>query len=168
MAVGTRGVNAWSGRVDAPAGPDDPVGLCTCSLPLPRGCPLPEDARSCVGCPVAEVQDLDAHVGADAALLDRAARDLLGRAISSDWTPHSAHEYVLDLYTRTDTPGSSLPKAVLFALYKGRQFGAEPMETAWGADALSGRPVARWPDEVQAIGLPWGRMFVEYGKRYEG
>ena len=78
--------------------------------------------------------------------------------------------YAAELYTRDDHSGTCIPKALLFAHYKGIQFNSygpqlKMSEAANGA--VRGEAVASWPDGEVASGTTWNEMFAGYSRGYE-
>jgi len=161
-------------KLQVPPPPPGLEGICTCSLPLPAYCPAIEVAESCVGveCAIAHEQgcaDHDSLDEADLRLVE--ATDILVKRLVAGPDANGIATYVRELYVRDNYPGSSLPKAVIFAIYKATQHlgsvGNAPELTEMGAAIFHGQETERWPGEGRARGPTFSQMFEVYSKRYE-
>ena len=152
--------------------PPELAGICTCSLPLPVHCPAIELAESCVAveCPIALEQGCQHHAYLDEndPRLIKAADAIVKLLVSQDENRSAIAEYARELYVRGDHAGSSLPKAVLFIIYKTQQHVWCGIElTRIGREIFHGREVERWPGKGRTRGPTISQMLEVYSKRYE-
>ncbi|MDA0334276.1 MAG: NUDIX hydrolase [bacterium] len=173
-ALQIRSELAESGRMKPQVSPPPQglEGVCTCSLPLPAHCPAVEVSESCVavGCSIALDQGCEDHdsMGKDDRRLIEATNALVKRLVRSPKDRKSVADYARELYVRDDYPGSSLPKAVLFSIYKHDQFAYNGLALSpLGQAIINGEEAERWPGEGQTRGPTIGQMFEVYSMRYQ-
>lgn len=78
--------------------------------------------------------------------------------------------YAAQLYTRSDSDGTCIPKTILFAHYKNLQFNSDgpPLKLSNHARAaIRGELVPSWPDGEPASGTTWNQMFEGYSLGYD-
>ena len=163
-----------SGRLKPQVSPPPPglEGICTCSLPLPAYCPAVEVSESCVrvGCSIAHDQGCAEHdsLEKDDPRLIEAANLLAERLVLTPEKRKGVAEYARELYVRDSFPGSSLPKAVLFSIYKHDQFAYDGIAlTPLGQAVINGEEVERWPGEGRTRGPTIDQMFEVYSTLYQ-
>ena len=147
-------------------------GICTCSLPLPAHCPAVEISKSCVAvqCPIALEQSCEDHdsIEENDSRLMKATRALVRRLVSRPEDRRSVTQYARELYVRGNHLGSSLPKAVLFSIYKHDQFAYNGLEVTPLCQAiLHGEEVKRWPGRGTTRGPTMSQMLEVYSMRYQ-
>jgi hypothetical protein len=163
-----------AGRFRPQVAPTPPSleGICTCSLPLPVQCPAVEISQSCVAvqCPIALEQSCEDHdsIEKNDSRLMKAMRALVKRLVSSPEQRRSVSKYARELYVRDDHLGSSLPKALLFSIYKHDQFAWNGLEVTPLCQAiLQGEEVKRWPGKGTTRGPTMSQMLEVYSMRYQ-
>jgi hypothetical protein len=139
---------------------------------LPAYCPTIEVSESCVAvrCPIALGQNCEEHdsLDKDDPRLIEAADILAERLVRDPESRKGVADYARELYVRESYPGSSLPKAVLFSIYKHEQFAYDGIAlTRTGQAIFGGEETERWPGEGLARGPTSARMFEVYATRYE-
>lgn len=164
-------VRDWTGPARPPLPiPERPAqldGIFACTLPLPPGCPRREVALSCVGCPIAELQERAAHAEVDPERVRARARELLRQLYEDGPANDGMLDYMVELYLRPEIEGNSLAKAALFTGYKAKQFQCDVRFTTWGRGVAKGEPVVRWPDGVAQSGPTWKEVFEIYTAMYD-
>ncbi|MBT7457309.1 MAG: hypothetical protein HN796_25705 [Gemmatimonadetes bacterium] len=98
----------------------------------------------------------------------KAMRALVKRLVSSPEQRRSVSKYARELYVRDDHLGSSLPKALLFSIYKHDQFAWNGLEVTPLCQAiLQGEEVKRWPGKGTTRGPTMSQMLEVYSMRYQ-
>jgi hypothetical protein len=114
-------------------------------------------------------EDHDSLAEDDPRLIE--AVDILVKRLVSGSYPNDIAQYARELYVRDTFPGSSLPKAVIFAIYKHQQFsqgfGSGTELTQIGDAIFNGQETEGWPGEGQGRGPTASQMFEVYSKRYQ-
>jgi len=164
-------VRDWMGParppLPIPARPAQLDGIFACTLPLPPGCPRREVALSCVGCPIAELQDRAAHAEVDPERVRARARELLRQLYEDGSAKDDMLAYMVDLYLRPEIEGNSLAKAAVFTGVKAVTFQCTVRLTPWGRAFAKGQEVERWPDGERQAGPTWREMVEEYEREQE-
>lgn len=145
--------------------------ICTCSLPPPENCPIPDAVLSCNGCLIADLQNLRHHTEAAAPDVQKAVQSLVDYLLKdSDSKKQAIVTRAVERYKRSGTEGCALPKVVLYIIYKTRQLSNgywSPAFTVQGLKAVQGTLVQRWPDNRESKGTEWGLMFSGYQGSYD-
>jgi len=164
-------VRAWTGPARPPLPiPERPAqldGIFACTLPLPPGCPRREVALSCVGCPIAELQDRAMHSEVDPRRVQTHARELLRQLYEDGPANDDMLAYMVDLYLRSEIEGNSLAKAAVFTGVKAVQFQCDVRFTPWGKAFSKGQEVERWPNGEKQAGPTWKEMVEAYTDMYD-
>ena len=156
---------------EVPPPPAEFEGICTCNLPLPAYCWEVEVGGSCVGarCPVALSQHCEQNdsLSEEDPRLVKAVDELVERFIDDSDQREKIAAYARELYTREGTLGSSLPKAIIFAIYKASQFSYQglALTRAWSS-LMEGRELESWPGKGLMDGPTHQQMFENYSKLY--
>ena len=173
-AMQIRGDLIENGRLRPQVAPPPPglKGICTCSLPLPIHCPAVEISQSCVAvrCSIALDQSCEDHdsIKKNDPRLNKATKALVERLVRNPEDRKSVSRYARELYVRDDHLGSSLPKAVLFSIYKHDQFALTGFEVTPLCQAiLHGEEAERWPGEGTTRGPTMSQMLEVYSMRYQ-
>ena len=146
--------------------------ILRCQFPFPPQAPSVSMPESCSSkCPRYEAAIVKEHsrVAPDDPELLATIRSFAEWFYATGKDVEPQVRYAAELYTREDHDGTCIPKTLLFAHYKQLQldvYGAPELSPAAGA-ALKGRPVASWPDGIEASGPTWAEMFHQYSRRYD-
>ena len=149
--------------------------VLTCTYPFPDQEPAVEVSQACLACPYADraLLELHAAISSDDPELLLQIRSFIEWFFAEPREPAYIEEvtrYAADLYTRPDHSGTCVPKAVLFAVYKVRQYDSyvsTPHMTEAAEAAVGGDSVASWPDGEIRRTLGWSALFRWHSLRYE-
>jgi len=98
----------------------------------------------------------------------KVTRALVKRLVSNPKQRRSVSKYARELYVRDSHLGSSLPKAVLFSIYKNDQHAYHGLEVTPLCQAiLHGEEVKCWPGKGTTRGPTMSQMLEVYSMRYQ-